>query len=89
MAYAIVIFLLVLSILMCWQESKHRKISFIAALLICIVTTPFVGYFIINSRPLRVPRGCQWCGNAENEAEFCGLCGKNAAGELRPGYHPQ
>ncbi|MDI1234346.1 MAG: hypothetical protein PSX81_08695 [bacterium] len=71
---------LVLAILMCRQESKIRKINFWVALLICFLTTPIFGYFIISSFALRNPIGCQWCGNSENEVEFCGVCGKNTEG---------
>lgn len=38
---------------------------------------------IIGSKRMQ-PRGCPHCGNAENEAEYCNLCGKNAAGDQRP-----
>lgn len=74
---------LVLTILMCIQESKKRKIHFLVALLICIVLSPLLGYFIISSFALRETRGCKWCGNTDNEAEFCGLCGKNEDGKNR------
>ena len=68
---------------MCYQESKNRKINFFLALLICIVTTPLIGYFIISSFGLRNPKGCNWCGNTKNEAVFCGICGKNDEGLSR------
>lgn len=77
--------LIALSVLMCLQESRKREINFFVALLICALITPLVGYFIILAFPLRNPRGCQWCGNTKNEAEYCGICGKNALGELKPG----
>lgn len=80
---------ILLVILMCWQESRKRKISFVGAFLICLFTSPFLGYFIISGRPLRNPRGCKWCGNTKNEAEYCGLCGKNEAGEVRQGSNQQ
>ncbi len=83
MIYFIFIVLFVLTLLMCRQESKKRKISFLSAILICIFTTPFLGLGIIMNRPLRNPVGCNWCGNMENEAEFCGVCGKNKDGETR------
>ena len=73
----------VLTILMSWQESKKRKVHFLAALLICIITSPLIGYFILLSFPLRNPIGCQWCGNTQNEAVYCGVCGKNSEGNSR------
>lgn len=75
-----IIVMLVLTVLMCRQESKRRKISFTTALLICLIISPLFGYLFISSRPLRNPRGCVWCGNEENEADYCGICGKNEAG---------
>lgn len=75
--------LLAVTVLMCWQESHKRKINFWLALLICLVITPFLGYLIIGSVKLRKPRGCDWCKNEANEAEYCYYCGKNEEGELR------
>ena len=72
---------LVLTILMCRQESQKRNINFWLALLICFAATPIFGYFIVSSFPVRNPIGCKWCGNTENEVEFCGVCGKNADGK--------
>lgn len=72
---------LVLTVLMCRQESQKKKINFWLALLICFAATPIFGYFIVSSFPVRNPIGCKWCGNAENEVEFCGICGKNADGK--------
>ena len=81
MIYIIIGVVLTLTILMCYQESKKRKINFFIALLLCFVNTPLIGYFIVSSRPLRNPRGCKWCGNEKNEAKYCGICGKNENGE--------
>lgn len=79
--------LFLLTILMCWQESRNRKINFFVALGICFLTSPLFGYLIIISCfKLRNPRGCEWCGNKENEAEYCGLCGKDSKGSVRPSY---
>jgi len=72
-----------LVILMCWQESKKRRIAFVTALLLCFLLTPLIAYFIISSRPLRHAKGCPWCGNTYNEVEYCGVCGKNERGESR------
>jgi 4-amino-4-deoxy-L-arabinose transferase-like glycosyltransferase len=69
-----------LTLLMCLEESRKRKIHFVFALILCLIITPFFAYFIISSKPLRNPRGCHWCGNVKNEAEYCGLCGKNETG---------
>lgn len=90
MNYFIIIFITILSllvVLMCYQESKKRKINFFVALLICILVTPLFGYFIITNFKLRNPLGCNWCGNKYNEVEYCGVCNKNIAGEIRPEYN--
>lgn len=79
--FLIVTFFIIITILMCLQESKKRKINVFVALLICCLATPIFGYFIVSSFALRNPAGCQWCGNKDNEAEYCGLCGKNAEGK--------
>lgn len=70
-----------IAIMMCHQESQKRKINFYLALLICVVATPLFGYYIISGMALRNPQGCKWCGNAENESEYCGLCHLNEAGK--------
>lgn len=80
MIYLLIGIPLLLVILMCLQESKKRKINLFVALLLCVLTTPLIGYFIVSSRPLRQARGCAWCGNEKNEAEYCGICGKNEIG---------
>ncbi len=81
MIYIFIGVALALTILMCLQESKKRKINFLVALLLCIILTPLIGYLIISGRPLRNPKGCKWCSNEKNEAEYCGICGKNENGE--------
>tara|TARA_R100000951_G_scaffold35053_1_gene29718 strand:+ start:171 stop:431 length:261 start_codon:yes stop_codon:yes gene_type:complete len=81
--YIFLAVLLTLTILMCIQESKKRRIGFIPALALCIVLTPLFGYYVISNRPLRTARGCEYCGNSKNEAEYCAVCGKNVEGELK------
>lgn len=81
--YIFLFVLLSLTVLMCVQESKKRIIGFVPALALCIVLTPFFGYFVISSRPLRSARGCKYCGNLRNEAEYCAVCGKNEVGLLK------
>lgn len=83
MVYIVIGVLLTITILMCLQESKKRKINFFVALFLCLITTPLFGYFIVSGRPLRNPKGCKWCGNEKNETEYCGVCGKNENGEQR------
>lgn len=65
------------------------KMGFFWSLLVCLVTSPLFGYFIIGASGLKEAKGCHWCGNTYNEAEYCGLCGKNEAGEIRPGFVPK
>ena len=71
-----------LVLLTSWQESRYRKIHFLIALGVLIIATPLFGYFIVSSIRLRNPVGCKWCGNKENEVEYCGICGKNEEGIL-------
>jgi len=73
----------ILALLMCWQESRQREINFLVAILFCVFFTPLFGYFFISLFPKRNRRGCKWCGNKKNEAEFCGICYKNEEGLLR------
>ncbi|HYG16466.1 MAG TPA: hypothetical protein VEC12_11985 [Bacteroidia bacterium] len=79
----VVLLLIPLTVMMCRQESRRRKIGFVPALLVCVIASPLFGYFIISSIALRTPAGCQWCGNSENEAVYCGTCGKNQDGLLK------
>ena len=55
MIYIFIVVFVSLTILMCWQESRKRKINFLVAILICLIATPLVGYFVLNGRPLRKP----------------------------------
>jgi uncharacterized membrane protein len=80
-SYGIV--LIALSILMCLQESRNRKINFFVAILLCLLITPFFAYFVMGLLPAHNPRGCIWCGNLFNEVEYCGICGKNDNGEFK------
>ncbi len=80
------LFWISISILYAWFEGSKRKPGFIGCLLIMLVFTPFFGYFIIESFSKKNPKGCKWCGNKYNEAIYCGICGKNDDGEIRPGF---
>jgi hypothetical protein len=67
--------LILIIILMCWQESKRREINFFLALLLCILLTPIIAYFVIIHRPLRIKRFCWHCNNTKSETKKCGVCG--------------
>jgi hypothetical protein len=81
------IFLLIVFVILCllylYHVARFKKCGFIGGLLLFIITTPLFGYFIVEILPLKKPHGCCWCGNHRNEAEHCGLCGKNEKGETR------
>ncbi|UEG50044.1 hypothetical protein LK994_00965 [Ferruginibacter lapsinanis] len=64
---------------------KKKATGFIGTLLL-ILLIPFIGYWIVELLSNKKAKGCNWCGNKYNEAEYCGLCGKNEAGETRPGF---
>ena len=67
-----------------YNVGRYKKCGLIGAIVIMIFCTPFFGYFIIEALPLKNPPGCKWCDNKSNEAIYCGRCGKNEAGEVRP-----
>jgi len=69
-----------------WFEGRHRSCGFGGALVIALLTSPFLGYFIVMGFAQKNPIGCNWCGNAANEAVICNLCDKDAMGNTRQGY---
>jgi hypothetical protein len=69
-----------------WTVGRYHRAGFLGSLVICLVTSPLFGYLIISASGQKNPKGCSWCGNKYNEAEYCGLCGKNDAGDTRPGF---
>lgn len=73
-----------LSFLVAYLIGRQKKIGFANSLILCILITPFFGCLITEGGATKNPRGCNWCGNKENEAEYCGLCNKNENGEIRP-----
>jgi len=81
----IIIFLL-LPLGVAWFIGRHRKIGFWGSLLFSIILTPFIGFIITIASAVKNPVGCTWCGNEDNEVEYCGLCGKNRDGEIKPGF---
>ena len=69
-------------VLYCIQKGRQKKVGLVPVILLMIFATPFIGYFIVEALPNhKTP--CQWCGNLANEAEYCGLCGKNKDGNLK------
>jgi hypothetical protein len=68
---------------------RTRKIGFAGSFIICLLLSPFIGFLITMGGAMTNPRGCRWCGNKDNEAEYCGLCGKNEQGEIWKGYIPK
>jgi RsiW-degrading membrane proteinase PrsW (M82 family) len=79
--------LIILSVLMCYQESKRKPISFLVAILLCFIITPIGVYLLYRFLPNKNPIGCMHCGNSKNEAEYCGICGKNILGDFHPTWN--
>ena len=82
----IVLFFVLAPLSVAYFIGRHRKIGFWLSLVVSVVTTPFIGFLITSGSRLKNAPGCNWCGNAENEAEYCGLCGKNINGDIKPGF---
>jgi hypothetical protein len=79
------VFFIPILCLYCYQRGKEKKAGTFVVVLIMIFATPFIGYFIVESLSNhKIP--CDWCGNKLNEAEYCGLCGKNKAGIIKSGF---
>jgi hypothetical protein len=62
---------------------KNRRIGFWKTFMWAIILTPFIAIFIAMGSGRLDARGCNHCDNDQNEAEFCGLCGKNEQGLTR------
>ncbi len=62
---------------------SQKKIGFIKSFFISVIFSPFISYMIVSNSRMKNPRGCNQCGNIENEAVFCGMCGKNELGLTR------
>ncbi len=86
MLYICGFFYLAASYVISDKIGRHKKLGFAQSFLICIIATPFLGFLFVEGSASRNPPGCKWCGNKENEAVFCGICGKNEVGELRTNF---
>jgi hypothetical protein len=86
MEYVFGLFYLGISYLIAAKIGKYKTLGFWKTFFLCLAISPFLGYFIAANSRLIDARGCRWCGNNYNEAEYCGLCGKNEKGEIRPGF---
>jgi hypothetical protein len=75
-----------ISYLIADKIGRHKKIGFTKTLVICLIASPFIGYLVAEGGGQKNARGCKWCDNKDNEAEFCGLCGKNENGDMRPNF---
>lgn len=62
---------------------KNRRIGFWKTFMWAMLLTPFIAIFIAMSSGRLDAKGCNHCGNDQNEAEYCGLCGKNEQGLTR------
>jgi hypothetical protein len=79
------IFFIPIFCLYCYQRGKQKKAGILTVILIMIFATPFIGYFIVEALPNH-KRPCQYCDNKYNEAEYCGVCGKNEEGMVKAGF---
>jgi hypothetical protein len=86
MLYISIIIYIGLSYLIALKIGKQKTIGFWKTFILCLVISPFIGLLISEGGAKANARGCGWCGNKYNEAVFCGLCGKNETGEIRPGF---
>ena len=64
----------------------NKRGGYLRALLLCLFLTPIIGLFLTIGGGSKNAKGCKHCGNKYNEAEYCGLCGKNEEGIVREGF---
>jgi hypothetical protein len=86
MEYILALLYLGISYLIAAKIGKQKALGFWKTFLLCLVISPFFGYLIAENGRSIYARGCRWCKNDYNEAAYCGLCGKNDEGEVRPGF---
>ena len=86
MVYFFILLYIGLCFLIAYKIGGYKTIGFWTTFILSLVLSPIVGYWFAESSRLKNAVGCKWCGNKYNEAEYCGLCGKNATGEIRPGF---
>ncbi|CAN5470075.1 hypothetical protein BH10BAC1_BH10BAC1_08480 [soil metagenome] len=84
-----ILFYIGMSFLIAYLIGKNKTIGFWKSFIFCLLFTPFFGLFIAEGGARKNAKGCDWCGNKYNEAKYCGLCGKNIEGVLRPGFVPK
>lgn len=75
----------VLSIGFCFTEGRQSRLGLIGSIIACILITPIGAVLLVWLLPKKNPIGCPHCGNKYNEAEYCGICGKNFVGERKEG----
>lgn len=78
-------FIIIFTFLMSYYEGRKSVLGFWASLILSFIITPILVYFLISILPKKNPIGCPHCNNPYNEAEYCGICGKNSIGERKEG----
>ena len=89
MTYFLILLYLGFCFLIAHKIGRYKTIGFWPTLILSAILSPVIGFIIAESSRLKNAQGCKWCGNKYNEAEYCGLCGKNDKGDIRPGFIPR
>jgi hypothetical protein len=82
LTFLLVCLYLLFAFLVAHTIGRTRKMGFTMSLILCLLFSPFIGFLITMGGAVANPKGCKWCGNKYNEAEYCGLCGKNEQGDI-------
>lgn len=62
---------------------KGRKTGYFGALVICLIISPLIGYWIVKGFFTKTTYKCKWCNHVIYEAaSSCPKCLKNDAGEM-------
>lgn len=76
---------LLLTVGFVFTEGKQSRLGIVGSILACVLFTPIGAILLVWLLPQKNPIGCPHCENKYNEAEYCGICGKNAAGDRKAG----
>jgi hypothetical protein len=73
-----------LYILVCYlvgaTKGRRSDLGHMDTFILCLVTSPLVGYLVAHSQLSRGGHTCKWCGQPNVVTKWCPGCGKDQQG---------